>query len=291
MVPKLKLSVGKHIDTMNQSGLNLNGTLKAAIDESKKYSVDEDALRRQKELVANGVNGNLDPALRAGLPLAPGATSEIKAANTNGHPEFAGFGFPDGQIHPGIPMPPPATIPSLQSAVPHPTESLPSELVKKPWDTWLRCDRPEQFQWPYHTIMEVTIMSHPALNLGDKAYKWDLGPFPKFNYAQQILPMRKSAYRILLSPLLIQPTRERPVVYHFVTLNGVRLQPSSSAPKVKGLRGTEEENLFRPVYDIYLDITDMNELMVECSTGPSEVCDTKDVMFDKHIINIQPREG
>lgn len=290
VVPKLKISVSKQAETSGKSGFNSTDIPKAAVDEvSRKYGVDEDALRRQKELVANGVVGKLDPSTQASASPAPRATSEVKSTTPNGIAESSGQPLSNGKPRLDTSMPPPSTFPGVQPAVTRPPPPLRSEDIKKPWDTWKRSDRPEQHRWPYHTIKEILIISHPALNLGSRGYRWSLYPWPQFNYASDTIPMRKETSRILFSPLLIKPTRERPVVYHHVTLNGVRLQASSSAPRIPGGQASEEDNLYRPVYDIHLDITDVNELMVECYTCPSEVCDTKDVLFDKHMVNIQPR--
>ena len=61
--------------------------------------------------------------------------------------------------------------------------------------------------WPYCTIPEVAIASHPALNLGDKAYHWHLPAWEDINYASDVLPLRTSSNRILVAPLFTKPTR------------------------------------------------------------------------------------
>ena len=285
--PKLKIHVNKGAEPTVKADADADGAFaSSSVEQTAKYAVDEEALKRQKQLVANGVIGKLDsinPAKISPAPLIADSTSPSRSANSVTKPHINGIPQQDMAIRP------PSTTPRPQPSVTRPPPPPPSEEVKKPWDTWKRSDRPDGLQWPYTTIKEILITSHPSLNLGEKAYKWSLYPWKDFNYASDTIPMNIDTNRVLLSPLLVKPTRERPVVYHHVTLNGVRQQASSSAPRIHGGQASEEDNLYRPVYDIPLNINDVNEIMVECYTCPSEVCETKDVLFDKHMVNIQPR--
>ena len=282
--PKLKLHVNKSAEPTAKVDADGDDTLASiSIEQTTKYAVDEEALKRQKQLVANGVIGKLDSIKISPAPLTADSTTPSRSANNVTQTHTNGIPQQDTAISP------PSTTPRPQPSVTRPPPPPPSEEVKKPWDTWKRSDRPEGLQWPYTTIKEILVTSHPSLNLGEKAYKWCLYPWEDFNYASDTIPMNMDTNRVLLSPLLVKPSRERLVVYHHVTLNGVRQQASSSAPRISGSQANEEDNLYRPVYDIQLNVDDVNEIMVECYTCPAELCEIKDVLFDKHMINIQPR--
>ena len=86
---------------------------------------------------------------------------------------------------------------------------------------------------------------------------------------------------MLVSPLFIKPTIDRPFVTSMVILNGVRQFPAQGIPSSIGDG--------RAAYDLALNMDDLNEIEVQCFTQPADPCPLQDVIFDKYTVVIHPR--
>ena len=301
--PKLKLSAG----------------VKRSAEEMNNYSVDTEALKRQKQLVLDGVNGRVG---QSSAPTPPafaregsstsakgedGSTVKLQVDGVKGGQSFkdvaqsthatstnAALGNDLQPLAAAMMMPPPTTpFGSRPVSQPKPP---PIPLPRNPFDTWRRSDRPEGFRmsvliyylclliflgWPYRTIYEVVIESHPSLNLGSKAYRWQLFPWSDFNYATDVLPLRKESNRLLVSPSFVKSTTDRPFVTSVVMVNGLRQYPTQDSQPI-----TDDG---RPVYDLTLDMKEISEIEVQCLTQPTDPCSLQDIIFDKYTAIVHPR--
>ena len=302
--------------------LKLTAGVKRSADEMNNYSVDTEALKRQKQLVMDGVNGRIGQSSTTPTPhlARENSTTSIKGNRDAGLNDGSTVRLKLDEVKGGLQtkdaasstldastanlindlqplaatmMPPPPTTPRPVSQ-PRPP---PVPVPRHPWDSWKRSDRPDGLskrmpsrsrfsmltllEWPYKTISEVVIASHPELNLGSKAYRWELPALADFNYGIDILPMRKDCHRLYVAPKFIKSTYERPFVTSFLLLNGIQQQPAYGAQPI-----TED---IRPIFDLTLDMNDTNEIEVQCYTQPADPCSPQEVIFDRYTAIIHPR--
>ena len=86
---------------------------------------------------------------------------------------------------------------------------------------------------------------------------------------------------MLVSPLFVKPTIDRPFVTSMVILNGVRQLPGNGFQSALGDG--------RTAYDLALNMEELNEIEVQCFTQPTDPCPLQDVIFDKYTVVIHPR--
>ncbi|KAL8774804.1 MAG: hypothetical protein Q9209_000743 [Squamulea sp. 1 TL-2023] len=258
-------------------------------------SVDNEALKRQQDLVNAGMNGQA--SIRAGPRVPPGGSPSLPAANSlhslpkpsrertssgsgdrptvNGvksessvgqSPALAavqlsanGSGSLDARQspHPSLMPPPSANLaPRLPSGSPHPQSYTANHYSSSGYSSTSQYESSRRQSGKEALIANLSISTHPGLKI-DKHFHLDIPPSPTTTQQSITLTLPSSHYFLQIVPTLASGVVHRPYKT-FVTVNNTRVPTTPQRP--------DESEVRKPLYESRVQ-PGMNRIDVEIVAG------------------------
>ncbi|KAL9599686.1 MAG: hypothetical protein Q9219_003674 [cf. Caloplaca sp. 3 TL-2023] len=257
-------------------------------------SVDNEALKRQQDLVKAGMNGQA--AIRAsprnptagseqiptsnGIPTPQRTSQErnsgsadkpmmngVKAETSTGQSPAVGSvllstdrsSSLDARQSPnGVMMPPPLAnlTPRPPSGSPHPQSYPSNHYTSAGYSTTAQFDSSRRQSGKEALITNLSISTHPGLKI-DKHFHLDIPPSSTTTQQSITISLPSSHYYLQLTPTLAPSVMQRPYKT-FVTVNNSRIIPNPQRP--------EESDARRPLYE-HRVIPGINRIEVEIVAG------------------------